>query len=140
MKYYNVYMFIFMICGLLVWPIIWCYDSFLFFTLRCVFHFSSYGRPSRTVCVEATFVPFNPSILPSDDEWTLLGRPFFHTYWTDCVSSLVMILLIMHIYNAKFKIQMHQLMVLKIDSQKIRSIPECLLKRSPNVSLFVVVG
>ncbi|KAI0210478.1 Trafficking protein particle complex subunit 10 [Lamellibrachia satsuma] len=44
----------------------------------------SYGRTPRTVKTEASFVPFNPDILIGDEEWTLLGRPFFHTYWTDC--------------------------------------------------------
>ena len=48
--------------------------------------FRSYGRPPRTINIEANFVPFNPDILPTEDDWTLLGRPFFHTYWTDCVS------------------------------------------------------
>ena len=47
----------------------------------------SYGRTPRTVTTEASFVPFNPDILVGDDEWTLLGRPFFHTYWTDCVRN-----------------------------------------------------
>ncbi|ELU03277.1 hypothetical protein CAPTEDRAFT_46000, partial [Capitella teleta] len=43
-----------------------------------------YGRPVRQIYVEANFVPFNPGILPGEDDWTLLGRPFFHIYITDC--------------------------------------------------------
>ena len=53
-------------------------------SLHC--HCRSYGRPARTVQVEANFVPFNPDIIPTSEDWGLLGRPFFHTYWTDCVS------------------------------------------------------
>ena len=52
-----------------------------------LFFSRSYGRPLRQIRVEANFVPFNPDILLADDDWSLLGRPFFHTYWTDCVGT-----------------------------------------------------
>lgn len=47
----------------------------------------SYGRPPRSIHVQAAFVPFDAKTLPSEDDWSLLGRPFFHTFWTDCVSA-----------------------------------------------------
>ncbi|KAK2162700.1 hypothetical protein LSH36_93g03036, partial [Paralvinella palmiformis] len=43
----------------------------------------AYGRP-RALKIEANFVPFNPDILPEEDDWSLPGRPLFHTYWLDC--------------------------------------------------------
>ncbi|XP_064628401.1 trafficking protein particle complex subunit 10-like [Lineus longissimus] len=46
----------------------------------------SYGR-SRTVYVEALFVPFSAEILPKENETALLGQPFFHIFWTDCDSD-----------------------------------------------------
>ena len=48
--------------------------------MRAISHtllfFRSYGRAPKTINIEANFVPFNPDILPTDDDWTLLGRPF----------------------------------------------------------------
>ncbi|KAG1691507.1 Trafficking protein particle complex subunit 10 [Nymphon striatum] len=44
----------------------------------------SYGRPTKTVYVEAEFVPFSDDILLEEDGKSLIGHAFFHTYWTDC--------------------------------------------------------
>ncbi|XP_064606870.1 trafficking protein particle complex subunit 10-like [Liolophura sinensis] len=44
----------------------------------------SYGRPPKTVHLEASFVPFDSDILPLETDRTLVSRPFFHIYWTDC--------------------------------------------------------
>ena len=49
-------------------------------------YYRAYGRP-RALKIEANFVPFNPDILPKEDDWSLPGRPLFHTYWLDCVSD-----------------------------------------------------
>ncbi|ESO89314.1 hypothetical protein LOTGIDRAFT_106362, partial [Lottia gigantea] len=46
----------------------------------------SYGRPPRTVHLEASFVPYDADILPDETTKTLVSRPYFHIYWTDCVS------------------------------------------------------
>lgn len=47
----------------------------------------SYGRVTKDVCLEATFVKFNADKLQTDKAWNLLKRPIFHIYWTDCVVS-----------------------------------------------------
>ncbi|BFZ24932.1 hypothetical protein BsWGS_27970 [Bradybaena similaris] len=44
----------------------------------------SYGRAPRSIHLEASFVPYDPDILPGDEEKTLVSRPYFHIYWTDC--------------------------------------------------------
>lgn len=44
----------------------------------------SYGRPPRNVFLEASFVPYDEDILPEDTDKTLISRPYFHIYWTDC--------------------------------------------------------
>ena len=49
-------------------------------------NFRSYGRPPRNIFLEASFVPYDEDILPDDTDKTLISRPYFHIYWTDCVS------------------------------------------------------
>lgn len=44
----------------------------------------SYGRAPRSVQLEGSFVPYDPDILPEEDTKTLVSRPYFHIYWTDC--------------------------------------------------------
>ncbi|OWF50213.1 trafficking protein particle complex subunit 10-like isoform X2 [Mizuhopecten yessoensis] len=44
----------------------------------------SYGRPPKTLKLEASFVPFDEDILPQDKDKTLVSRPYFHIFWTDC--------------------------------------------------------
>ncbi|XP_055890053.1 trafficking protein particle complex subunit 10-like [Biomphalaria glabrata] len=44
----------------------------------------SYGRPPRAVNLDASFVPYDADILPDEEEKTLVSRPYFHIYWTDC--------------------------------------------------------
>ncbi|XP_077981439.1 trafficking protein particle complex subunit 10-like [Glandiceps talaboti] len=44
----------------------------------------SYGRPPKTVHVEATFITFSQDVLPKEKDRTLLRQPFFHIYWTEC--------------------------------------------------------
>ncbi|XP_052753986.1 trafficking protein particle complex subunit 10 [Galleria mellonella] len=43
----------------------------------------SYGRPPKSVYLEASFLKFNKDKVQS--ELNLLKRPIFHIYWTDCV-------------------------------------------------------
>ncbi|XP_049885562.1 trafficking protein particle complex subunit 10 [Pectinophora gossypiella] len=43
----------------------------------------SYGRVTKSVYLEASFVKYNRDKLQS--EYSLLKRPIFHIYWTDCV-------------------------------------------------------
>ncbi|XP_046398628.1 trafficking protein particle complex subunit 10 [Ischnura elegans] len=45
----------------------------------------SYGRPIKSVFVDATFVPFSSDLLPRESDQKLIGRPILHVYWTDCV-------------------------------------------------------
>ena len=47
----------------------------------------SFGRAPRSVQLEGSFVPYDADILPEEDTRTLVSRPYFHIYWTDCVSS-----------------------------------------------------
>lgn len=47
--------------------------------------FRSYSRAPKTVFLEASFVPYDEDILPSDTDKTLVSRPFFHIFWTSCV-------------------------------------------------------
>ncbi|XP_070562685.1 trafficking protein particle complex subunit 10-like [Ptychodera flava] len=44
----------------------------------------SYGRPPKTVNVEATFINFSPDTIPKEKDRALLQQPFFHIYWTEC--------------------------------------------------------
>ncbi|XP_025097786.1 LOW QUALITY PROTEIN: trafficking protein particle complex subunit 10-like [Pomacea canaliculata] len=44
----------------------------------------SFGRAPRSVQLEGSFVPYDPDILPEEDTKTLVSRPYFHIYWTDC--------------------------------------------------------
>ncbi|KAH9500241.1 Trafficking protein particle complex subunit 10 [Bulinus truncatus] len=44
----------------------------------------SYGRPPRSLNLEASFVPYDADILPDEEEKTLVSRPYFHIYWTHC--------------------------------------------------------
>ncbi|XP_033741399.1 trafficking protein particle complex subunit 10-like [Pecten maximus] len=44
----------------------------------------SYGRPAKTLQLEASFVPFDEDILPQEKDKTLVSRPYFHIFWTDC--------------------------------------------------------
>ncbi|XP_005093343.1 trafficking protein particle complex subunit 10 [Aplysia californica] len=44
----------------------------------------SYGRAPRSVNLEASFVPYDADILPDEEEKTLVSRPYFHIFWTDC--------------------------------------------------------
>ncbi|KAK6170462.1 hypothetical protein SNE40_018849 [Patella caerulea] len=44
----------------------------------------SYGRAPRTIHLEASFVPYDADILPDETTKTLVSRPYFHIYWTDC--------------------------------------------------------
>ncbi|KAL4715985.1 hypothetical protein ACJJTC_013285 [Scirpophaga incertulas] len=43
----------------------------------------SYGRPPKSVYLEASFIKFNKDKVQT--ELNLLKRPIFHIYWTDCV-------------------------------------------------------
>lgn len=43
-----------------------------------------HGRPPRSVQLEGSFVPYDADILPEEDTKTLVSRPYFHIYWTDC--------------------------------------------------------
>lgn len=43
----------------------------------------SYGRITKLVSLEASFIKFNKDKLKT--ELNLLNRPIFHIYWTDCV-------------------------------------------------------
>ncbi|XP_071449280.1 trafficking protein particle complex subunit 10 [Hetaerina americana] len=45
----------------------------------------SYGRPIKSVFVDATFVPFKSDVLSRESDQKLIGRPILHVYWTDCV-------------------------------------------------------
>ncbi|KAG8225562.1 hypothetical protein J437_LFUL002079, partial [Ladona fulva] len=45
----------------------------------------SYGRPVKSVFVDASFVPFAADILPKESDRKLIGRPILHVFWTDCV-------------------------------------------------------
>lgn len=44
----------------------------------------SYSRPVISVSTEAVFSPFDRKGLPKEGDWHLIGRPIFHTYWTEC--------------------------------------------------------
>ncbi|XP_041353835.1 trafficking protein particle complex subunit 10-like isoform X2 [Gigantopelta aegis] len=44
----------------------------------------SYGRPPRTLTLEASFVPYDADILTEEDEPVLVSRPYFHIFWTAC--------------------------------------------------------
>ena len=55
--------------------------------LNCLNIFQrSYGRPPRIIHVDANFVPYKPELVTGDDMWELLGKAFFHVFWTECVS------------------------------------------------------
>ncbi|XP_047986629.1 trafficking protein particle complex subunit 10 [Leguminivora glycinivorella] len=43
----------------------------------------SYGRVTKSVYLEASFIKYNPDKVQSD--LNLLNRPILHIYWTDCV-------------------------------------------------------
>ncbi|XP_063537577.1 trafficking protein particle complex subunit 10 isoform X2 [Cydia strobilella] len=43
----------------------------------------SYGRVTKSVYLEASFIKYNPDKVQS--ELNLLNRPILHIYWTDCV-------------------------------------------------------
>lgn len=45
------------------------------------------GRPTRSVHVGASFVPFSTSALPHDGNWDLIRQPILHIYWTECPVS-----------------------------------------------------
>ena len=53
----------------------------------CIFSFinRSYSRAPKTVYLEASFVPYDEDILPTDTDKTLVSRPYFHVFWTSCV-------------------------------------------------------
>ncbi|GAB1598898.1 trafficking protein particle complex subunit 10-like [Argonauta hians] len=76
-------------------PVVTCYgDSSLFSGLQAHINRGlpkeatewkrSYGRSSKFVCLEASFVPYDEDILPTENDKSLISRPFFHIYWTDC--------------------------------------------------------
>ncbi|XP_022294052.2 trafficking protein particle complex subunit 10-like isoform X1 [Crassostrea virginica] len=44
----------------------------------------SYSRAPKTVYLEASFVPYDEDILPTDTDKTLVSRPYFHVFWTSC--------------------------------------------------------
>ncbi|KAL8586605.1 hypothetical protein ACOMHN_040113 [Nucella lapillus] len=44
----------------------------------------SFGRAPRSVQLEGSFVPYDADILPEEDTKTLVSRPYFHIFWTDC--------------------------------------------------------
>lgn len=44
----------------------------------------SYGRVTKVVYLEASFIKYSKDKLQSDNSWNLLKRPVFHIYWTDC--------------------------------------------------------
>ncbi|KAL3882131.1 hypothetical protein ACJMK2_028502 [Sinanodonta woodiana] len=44
----------------------------------------SYGRAPKSVNLEASFVPYDEDILPEETDKTLVSRPYFHIFWTDC--------------------------------------------------------
>lgn len=43
-----------------------------------------YGRISKTVHVEAKFIPFSSDPVPISDDFKLMNKPMLHTYWTEC--------------------------------------------------------
>lgn len=45
----------------------------------------TYGRVTKSVKVEASFVPFSSEILPRSGDWQLIKQPIFHIYWTECL-------------------------------------------------------
>ncbi|CAG9112783.1 unnamed protein product [Plutella xylostella] len=44
----------------------------------------SYGRVTKSVSLDSSFVKFNKEGLQADNNWNLLKKPIFHIYWTDC--------------------------------------------------------
>ncbi|XP_061176418.1 trafficking protein particle complex subunit 10-like [Saccostrea echinata] len=44
----------------------------------------SYSRAPKTVYLEASFVPYDEDILPTETDKTLVSRPYFHIFWTSC--------------------------------------------------------
>ncbi|XP_014773822.1 trafficking protein particle complex subunit 10 [Octopus bimaculoides] len=76
-------------------PVVTCYgDSSLFSGLQAHINRGlpkeatewkrSYGRSSKFVCLDASFVPYDDDILPTENDKSLISRPFFHIYWTEC--------------------------------------------------------
>ncbi|CAE1271126.1 TRAPPC10 [Acanthosepion pharaonis] len=76
-------------------PVVTCYgDNSLFSGLQPLINRGlpqeatewrrSYGRPAKFVRLEVSFVPYDDDILPTENEKTLISRPFFHIYWTEC--------------------------------------------------------
>ena len=57
------------------------------YTVTLVTLCRSFGRAPRSVQLEGSFVPYDADILPEEDTRTLVSRPYFHIYWTDCVSG-----------------------------------------------------
>lgn len=49
----------------------------------------SYGRVTKSVSLDASFVKYNSEKLQIDNTWNLLKRPILHVYWTDCVVSSI---------------------------------------------------
>lgn len=47
----------------------------------------SYGRVTKSVSLDSSFVKFNKEGLQADNNWNLLKKPIFHIYWTDCAVS-----------------------------------------------------
>jgi hypothetical protein len=45
--------------------------------------FRSYGRPPKTVHIEASFVPYDEDILPKETDKTLVSRPYYHIFQGD---------------------------------------------------------
>ncbi|KAJ9595260.1 hypothetical protein L9F63_013448, partial [Diploptera punctata] len=45
----------------------------------------SYGRPVKSVYVEASFVSFDKDTLPKQGDWQLIQQPILHIFWTECV-------------------------------------------------------
>ena len=53
----------------------------------------SYGRPIKSVYVEASFVPFSKDILPKQGDWQLIQQPILHIFWTECVVCVYLFLI-----------------------------------------------
>ena len=64
-------------------------EVFIRFTIVYVL-LRSYGCGIRCVRLQGCFVPFDADILPEDDMKTLISRPYFHIYWTNCVILFIL--------------------------------------------------
>lgn len=64
----------------------------------------SYGRATKSVYLEASFVKYNKDKIVHPD-FNLLKRPIVHIYWTDCVVSTAVFMWIYFIESCYFKIK-----------------------------------